>query len=895
MDTDQELSSSKRAQRRDEPKPLSSIRTSTYLKDDGDSFIARLSGLTSIPEVNDRGSKARETIMKATRRMSSSSPASVPAEMPGQATSASAPPASVPVEMPAQATSASAPPASALVEMPAQATSAPLSPASVPAEIPARATLALAMPTSSFSSAEATPSLINVALRGSAPRPVPKRVVSPSTKLLTIPERTSESRTSQTDILDSSHSDQLRSGGKNSSVLVTSDHDIDHLDSNVNDASSNNTRLIHSAPASSNRVLVKRYPASKGSSSSEGVLVSATDADTIQRNLSNTVTTFSDTNKGQGDHQETHNDAPLDPHGDSAYLPCELMSWGICERRFDIDDFDRWSEHIVSEHFRDQLPSKVSCWFCDTPAFRDVLDSVDRHSNFQNRLRHIWEHIHRHKVSIELAKIDPCVLEHMHQLAFIEDTAYLRIKNIIQDNQASDQGPSQPDVNRTSAMDVARDGGGTPSAHRPRVMTVDRRLYLTKGMQDFLICTVTERLRGHLYSFANDLEAQINQVPDGAHGSTSKSSDTPTTSGLPQSQSSKRQRGKYKDKDSGGASGGKDSEDGDSPKKRKVTKTGSRLTDEPAVLVCPYFAHDPSSCSEDPQCSKKSWNSFRLKEHITCKHLPRFECVRCLETFRLQKEYRAHQLSRNACSAIPRSNQERTVLEQLKDRKLTWRKTEVERWNIMFKIIFPNVALPSPYFADHRGKTDHIGVRDFADFIVEFMPTQLRPQLGSRQLRFQLENQVVDEYNVGRLHPDDWESIVDLVRQSFLRGKDQYCSNHEVPEAPATNDSHSQKRMETPVQGLVDEGAATFPAEYCVPQTFPMIGVPESFSDSLPTNPPDEDRGECHFDLDSAYWTDQRPQQNKEWSGNLNEIAPSSEHSWAVRDLEECHNPSVAG
>ncbi|KAI1261433.1 hypothetical protein F5Y18DRAFT_204540 [Xylariaceae sp. FL1019] len=77
------------------------------------------------------------------------------------------------------------------------------------------------------------------------------------------------------------------------------------------------------------------------------------------------------------------------------HLPCEFSGHTKCKKSFHVDDFDQWTEHIVSVHLRNQLPEQVSCWFCDGYFFDAQSNRArgDIRLNFEDRMWHIRNHI----------------------------------------------------------------------------------------------------------------------------------------------------------------------------------------------------------------------------------------------------------------------------------------------------------------------------------------------------------------------------------------------------------------------------------------------------------------------------------------------------------------------
>ncbi|EAQ83474.1 hypothetical protein CHGG_09878 [Chaetomium globosum CBS 148.51] len=150
-------------------------------------------------------------------------------------------------------------------------------------------------------------------------------------------------------------------------------------------------------------------------------------------------------------------------------------------------------------------------------------------------------------------------------------------------------------------------------------------------------------------------------------------------------------------------------------------------------FACPFRKHDPFTYNvqDHEVCAIRSWSAIsRLKEHIYRRHY-KIHCQRCKRTFSETRELADHEMLVTGCEVvdtIPPGDITAYQEKQLKSRKHTTRRqTDEEKWRDIYRLLFPNEEIPSPYpeAAEDMGpKTAESSVSfNFQHFLLSEMPT----------------------------------------------------------------------------------------------------------------------------------------------------------------------------
>ncbi|GKU04515.1 hypothetical protein FLAG1_06064 [Fusarium langsethiae] len=123
-------------------------------------------------------------------------------------------------------------------------------------------------------------------------------------------------------------------------------------------------------------------------------------------------------------------------------------------------------------------------------------------------------------------------------------------------------------------------------------------------------------------------------------------------------------------------------------------------------FACPFFKHSPNKFIGERSCCGPGWiNVQRVKEHIFRRHrAPEFQCARCLTEFEHHSQLDDHRRSTVACEVRDKPSAplhvDEGTMQLLKQRKKSSSPlTEKDKWDTVYKIIFPNdTQIPSPYY-----------------------------------------------------------------------------------------------------------------------------------------------------------------------------------------------------
>ncbi|EPE08398.1 hypothetical protein F503_01181 [Ophiostoma piceae UAMH 11346] len=138
-----------------------------------------------------------------------------------------------------------------------------------------------------------------------------------------------------------------------------------------------------------------------------------------------------------------------------------------------------------------------------------------------------------------------------------------------------------------------------------------------------------------------------------------------------------------------------------------------RLSDDPRPstetvvheFACPFYKRSRGRYCHQRSCRTSGWPSVhRVKEHLYRHHM-HYVCDRCSKTFKIQENLREHLRQEVACMVSPRSVAEDAgfdaeIEKRLRSRKKIEGQNEVDKWNHMFRILFPSFNTkqpPSPF------------------------------------------------------------------------------------------------------------------------------------------------------------------------------------------------------
>ncbi|KAF5695776.1 hypothetical protein FDENT_82 [Fusarium denticulatum] len=171
-----------------------------------------------------------------------------------------------------------------------------------------------------------------------------------------------------------------------------------------------------------------------------------------------------------------------------------------------------------------------------------------------------------------------------------------------------------------------------------------------------------------------------------------------------------------------------------------VDKKRSKTTSTTPRFACPFYKHDPERYANTRSCCGPGWETVhRVKEHIFRSHThPEHECQRCFQSFKTELKLSKHLRASAPCEVQSRNTQEHDGINASQSKALHARarkcdpgadlkEVEEQRWNDVYKIIFPGGGLvPTPYY-DRLQKSNN---DDFDTNLMSDFEQRIRGKVG---------------------------------------------------------------------------------------------------------------------------------------------------------------------
>ncbi|KAI0019341.1 hypothetical protein F4780DRAFT_450220 [Xylariomycetidae sp. FL0641] len=152
-------------------------------------------------------------------------------------------------------------------------------------------------------------------------------------------------------------------------------------------------------------------------------------------------------------------------------------------------------------------------------------------------------------------------------------------------------------------------------------------------------------------------------------------------------------------------------------------------------FACPYFKHQPSKYQRWSICPGPGWQDVhRVKTHLYRRHRqPKYWCERCWTPFKDEQCRRDHSRMNPPCDLEERRSVEGFDSRQetrLKSRKATRGLGEIEKWQAMYRILFPDVkdaAIPSPFHDEpsQARRPTQASLIEVEEFVLREVPLRL--------------------------------------------------------------------------------------------------------------------------------------------------------------------------
>ncbi|KAH7333071.1 hypothetical protein BKA65DRAFT_39218 [Rhexocercosporidium sp. MPI-PUGE-AT-0058] len=188
-----------------------------------------------------------------------------------------------------------------------------------------------------------------------------------------------------------------------------------------------------------------------------------------------------------------------------------------------------------------------------------------------------------------------------------------------------------------------------------------------------------------------------------------------------------------------------DEDSADEDENRRQRKQGRRPANELSDsrrFSCPFRKHNPQKYSIHSHrvCALTGWDTIaRVKEHLYRNHKAAHYCKRCWNVFDTDdlKDQHTTVPADLICEAVPGEPPEGVTPKQvseLRSRAKPYSKpSESERWNEIFRLLFPGVNIPSPYWEPVQ---DHViapcsspNLMLYNDYIYRELPRLVRSRV----------------------------------------------------------------------------------------------------------------------------------------------------------------------
>ncbi|KAH9203629.1 hypothetical protein DL95DRAFT_501668 [Leptodontidium sp. 2 PMI_412] len=308
-----------------------------------------------------------------------------------------------------------------------------------------------------------------------------------------------------------------------------------------------------------------------------------------------------------------------------------------------------------------------------------------------------------------------------------------------------------------------------------------------------------------------------------------------------------------------------DDDDRNNGHKRNKSTPYSKSSMIASGFACPYRKHDALQysvgkwkiCALTPQSTVA-----RVKEHLYRYHRVH-QCQRCKDCFKEEKELDVHFEANEGCESRPMKIVEGITAKmekQLRCRKKAYRgQSESERWKEIYKLLFPQEAVPDPYFEPVRElkteqsslSSDSQDIADYEGYLRRELPRCFRRAL---EAAISDDNDPIEDHLTGRIM-DMYQDCQDLVLSSYRTSLE--AASTAIPtfvpeptiELVAQVAEYNVATWNTGSSIDVDEGSSNTCPNY--PQRYDGITTPSRGSETMQSNKAmNGDTGnDFHFDF----------------------------------------------
>ncbi|KAG9237203.1 hypothetical protein BJ875DRAFT_454343 [Amylocarpus encephaloides] len=242
-------------------------------------------------------------------------------------------------------------------------------------------------------------------------------------------------------------------------------------------------------------------------------------------------------------------------------------------------------------------------------------------------------------------------------------------------------------------------------------------------------------------------------LPLTEHGGNNGQGSSTTDRSESSSAATRSSNGSVKRKRRGSSGSMEDDDDGSNegtPPLRKNSKMNPN--DDPiSKFSCPFRKRDPRRYGiyTHRTCTQGYWTTMaRLKEHLYRCHQTPLHCKRCGKVFKSQPLLDMHivadvtEICRVIQGSAPAGVTPENELKLRSKKKSRPGMTEKERWEDIYRILFPDEAIPSPYFEEPQDEVpsspDSQNLTIYTEYLRRELPRMVRAEI-EESLRHQMQ------------------------------------------------------------------------------------------------------------------------------------------------------------
>ncbi|TVY28038.1 Resistance to glucose repression protein [Lachnellula hyalina] len=183
-------------------------------------------------------------------------------------------------------------------------------------------------------------------------------------------------------------------------------------------------------------------------------------------------------------------------------------------------------------------------------------------------------------------------------------------------------------------------------------------------------------------------------------------------------------------------------EDNEERRSRQPRRSSAPKEGDETRFACPFRKHNSRQYNiyNNRVCALNNWRSIaRVKEHLYRCHQVSPHCKRCWRTFKTQQQLDSHitVAAGDICHVQPGNPP--TGITPVIERQLRSRKkshpnqNDGDRWRDIYKLLFPNEEIPSPYFEAVKTETpsspDSRELANYEEYIRRELPRLVRSNI----------------------------------------------------------------------------------------------------------------------------------------------------------------------